>query len=402
MGIKIKPIYTPITEKEYCCVPAVLQMIFKRRGLRRPSQEEIGWELGLTVPKEKAHLFKKVRSINRIPKFGWGTKTYKKEYSINNYFLKKNLPLICNLYNLQNIRDISKFIIHHLQTNHDIIVYYNSQILFNHGDKEHVSLIQEIDRNIITLIDPAIGVPKIRRVKLPKLLRALIPQRAFWIISGKAIIFDMDGLMVDSEPLHFRASDILLKEYGFGFDNLPASLKSGFMGKRVIDFIKAVIEYLNLDVELDKFYQKRMEIFLNLVKEKLQPTSGLFKSLNLLKKNNFKIGLATSGTKQYIEIVLKKFKIRNYFDAIVAGDDVKIGKPNPETYLVASKKLDFAPEECIVLEDTTNGIESAKKAGCECIAVKNLYVPQDCSRADLRLNSLKELTLDIIFSLIVK
>ncbi len=209
----------------------------------------------------------------------------------------------------------------------------------------------------------------------------------------------MDGLMVDSEPLHFQASDVLLREYGFRFDDLPESLQSGFVGKRVIDFLEAVVKYLDLDVELDKFYRKRMDIFLNLAKEKLQVNTGLFESLILLKNNNFKIGLATSGTKQYIEVVLDKFRIRDYFDVIVSGDDVKVGKPDPETYLVASQKLGFKPEECIVLEDATNGIESAKKAGCRCVAIKNPHISQDYSKADLILNSLREFTLDIISSL---
>lgn len=188
-----------MTEKPYCCVPAVLQMILKRRRLKNLSQEEIGWELGLTVPKEKTHLFKKVRTNKRPPKYGWGTKTYKKEFSINNFFVKKKLPLVCITYSLKNIKNISQFITSHLQGNHDIVVCYNSQVLFNDGDREHVSLIQSIDGYSITLIDPALGVPKIRKTTLPKLLQTLLPQKAFWIITQKAFLFDMDGVIVDSE-----------------------------------------------------------------------------------------------------------------------------------------------------------------------------------------------------------
>ena len=188
MELKINPIYTPITEKPYCCVPAVLQMILKRRRLQHLSQEEIGWELGLTVPKEKVHLFKKVLTETRTPTYGWGTKTYKKEFSINTFFIKKHLPLACVINSLQSINGTSQFINDHLQNNHDIIVCYNSQVLFNDGDREHVSLIQSIDGHSITLIDPAIGVPKIRKVALPKLLQALLPQKAFWVISKKIFI----------------------------------------------------------------------------------------------------------------------------------------------------------------------------------------------------------------------
>lgn len=187
MDSQINPIYNPTTEKPYCCVPAVLQMILKRRKLKNLPQEEIGWELGLTVPKEKTHLFKKVRTSTRARKYGWGTKTYKKKFSINNFFIKKHLPLVCTIKSLQNIKDVSQFISDHLQDNHDIVTCYNSQVLFNDGDIEHVSLIQSIDGHIITLIDPAIGMPKIRKVTSPKLLRALVFQKAFWIISQNSL-----------------------------------------------------------------------------------------------------------------------------------------------------------------------------------------------------------------------
>lgn len=188
MKVQINPIYTPLTEKQYCCVPAVLHMILKRRKLKNLSQEEIGWELGLTVPKEITHLFNKVRSQRKVPIHGWGTKTYKKKFSVNNLFIKKHLSLICTNKSLQNKKHVSQFISNHLQDNHDIVVCYNSQVLFNGGDREHVSLIQAIDGHSITLIDPAIGVPKIRKVTLPKLLQALLPQKEFWIISSIVFI----------------------------------------------------------------------------------------------------------------------------------------------------------------------------------------------------------------------
>lgn len=189
MKISIIPKYNLKTEKEYCCVPAVLQMVQERRGLEFSSQEEIGYQLGLIVPKEKAHLFSKVR-IGRIPKTGWGTQTSKKQYSINNYFIKNNLPLELTIYNVQEIKNVSEFVIQNLMNDNDIIICYNSQFLFDDGDIEHVSLIQEIEteNDKLTIVDPAIGIPKDRKTKLSSLIRVLKSHEAsmligFWIVS---------------------------------------------------------------------------------------------------------------------------------------------------------------------------------------------------------------------------
>lgn len=189
MKISIIPKYNLKIEKEYCCVPAVIQMVQERRGLEFSSQEEIGYQPGLIIPKEKAHLFSKVRT-GRIPKTSWGTQTSKKQYSINNYFIKNNLPLELTIYNVQEIKNVSKFVIQNLINDNDIIICYNSQFLFNDGDIEHVSLIQEIEteNDKLTIVDPAIGIPKDRKTKLSRLIRVLKSHEAsmligFWIVS---------------------------------------------------------------------------------------------------------------------------------------------------------------------------------------------------------------------------
>ena len=190
MKISITPKYNPKTEKEHCCVPAVLQMIQVRRGLKFNSQDEIGYQLGLIVPKEKVHLFSRVRT-GRMPKTGWGTQSSKKQYSINNYFIKNNIPLKLTIHNTKDIENVSEFVIQNLSSNNDIIICYNSQILFDNGDVEHVSLIQEIDteKNELAIVDPAIDVPKIRKTNLSRLTRALKFHKVsriggFWVVSG--------------------------------------------------------------------------------------------------------------------------------------------------------------------------------------------------------------------------
>ncbi len=216
----------------------------------------------------------------------------------------------------------------------------------------------------------------------------------------KAIIYDLDDLMVNSDPFHARAWEALLKNFNHKFSDLPEGLRSKFIGMRVIDICKEIISTLKLDTNLESFYNKRIQLFLDIVENELEAMPGLIESLKLFKSNNFRIALASSGSKQYIDLVLKRFNIHNYFDIIVSGDCVQKGKPHPETYLVASEKLGYKPEECVAFEDAKNGIDSAINAGCKCIAIINPNIPsQDHSKADMVLSSLQEITLEKIYSL---
>ncbi|HBF37123.1 MAG TPA: hypothetical protein DDW50_07365 [Firmicutes bacterium] len=190
MRFTIVPPYDPKIEKEYCCVPAVLQMIQERRNLRFASQDEIGYQLGLIVPKDKMNLFSTART-GPMPENGWGTQTRKNEYSIGNYFTQNGLPLKVDIFVPLDIDDISRFIIHNLMNNNDMIICYNSRVLFGDGDCEHVSLLQEFDaeNGKVTIIDPAIGVPKVRKAELSNLIEALGSQATnnlygLWIVSG--------------------------------------------------------------------------------------------------------------------------------------------------------------------------------------------------------------------------
>ena len=192
----------------------------------------------------------------------------------------------------------------------------------------------------------------------------------------------------------------MLKKYHKNLYDLPESIRSGLIGMRVIDVMKVFKENLNIDVPAKQLYEEKSDIFLRLVKGKLEPMPGLRESLDLFKKNHLKLAIASSAVMEYIHIVLSKFSLKEYFDVIVSGNDVSKGKPDPETYQVACKKLSIKPHEAVVLEDAEKGIASAKGAGCFCIAVRNPHtLPQDTSRADVTVDSLYDIslkTLDLI------
>ena len=216
----------------------------------------------------------------------------------------------------------------------------------------------------------------------------------------KAAIYDLDDLMVNSDPLHKEAWDIVLSRYGRSIMEISEEKRTGWIGMRLIDVSKQIHEELKLPITLEQFYADRKKVFMDLVKESLTEMPGLQHSLELFKKNGFRIAIASSGTTEYIGTVLKMFNISEYFETIVSGEDVKVGKPDPEPYLVACRKLGLPPSECVVLEDATKGIQSAKSAGCYCIAVRNTYtLPQDLGKADVALNSLNQVSLEMVRSL---
>ncbi|MEK9135401.1 MAG: hypothetical protein AAB451_03885 [Patescibacteria group bacterium] len=180
--------YIPITEQPYCCVPACIQMLLLRRKLPLKSQEEIGHDLGLIVPQKYRALFRKVRT-GKKPKSGWGTQTGKWIYSVNNFFKKSKINLKEEFFFLTKPKEIKEFLKENLAKK-DIIACFNYQRLYNKaGDATgHVSIIESIEENYLTLIDPVYDVPKYRRVSLKKLAEAIQlhgkeKRAGFWVIS---------------------------------------------------------------------------------------------------------------------------------------------------------------------------------------------------------------------------
>lgn len=216
----------------------------------------------------------------------------------------------------------------------------------------------------------------------------------------KAVIYDLDDLMVNSYPLHLLATEEVLQEYGETINHVPENIRAGFIGVRVIDMLQQLIEYLHLPTDVQTLHAKRKTVYLKLVRDTLEPMPGLMESLSLFKKNKLLIALTSSAVIEYIDLVLDKFNIRDFFTVIISSEDVIKGKPNPEPYLLTVEKLGLKPYECLVLEDARNGIESAKNAGCWCIAVENPYTPpQDRSRADRIISSLLHIDFPLIESI---
>ncbi len=206
----------------------------------------------------------------------------------------------------------------------------------------------------------------------------------------KAVIFDLDGVLRDSAKVNVGAARKTFAEFGI---EINAEDKKIIVSRHPTDYIPL----LKYAVDFDKYMPLNREKYFELL-EDADLMDFAREALELMKKNKFKIALATaSGKKGVYELFIEKFNLNGLFDVVVTFEDCKERKPHPEIYLTVLKKMNLAAEECVVVEDSDIGVESAKRAGIKCIAVPNEWTKDgDFSKADIIINSLKELNMELL------
>lgn len=181
-----------------------------------------------------------------------------------------------------------------------------------------------------------------------------------------AVIFDMDGILIDSEPLWERTERTLLSSKGFDY---TPSYREKILGLNQEDSAALLKNFFKLNETTEQIINERIEILLGLYEKELDINKPFLKLLILLKEKNISTAVASSSPLRVIDYVLDRFSIRRYFDAVVSGECTKKGKPHPDIYIEAASRLDVPPATCIAIEDSVNGVRSAKSAGMYCIAV---------------------------------
>lgn len=198
-----------------------------------------------------------------------------------------------------------------------------------------------------------------------------------------AIIFDMDGVIVDSEPLNDSHTTQSLLDLGADLVSRPLQTRRGMNSRETWELLKAEYE---LEHEVEYLVQRgrlRYMEFLDTLEE-IPIVDGVRELLSALKSAKYRIGLASSANPKRIAFFLDKLGLTDMFEVTVAGDDVKKGKPAPDCYLLAAKKLGVKPQDCVVIEDATFGVRAAKAAGMKCLGFAGLpHNDQDLSEADV-------------------
>ena len=196
-----------------------------------------------------------------------------------------------------------------------------------------------------------------------------------------AVAFDMDGVIIDSQPLHYEIDMAVLKACGY-----PATLETvtPYTGISNPDRWPDYKKTLNLPQTVEWLIELQTKIMIDTFNNaNLAPIDGIPELLQFLQAQNIPCAVASSSSHELINLVLEKCNIGQYFTHLVSGEDVKAGKPAPDIYLKAAKTIGLPPENCIAIEDSPSGILAAKNAGFTCIAYINPSTHgQDFTHAD--------------------
>lgn len=210
----------------------------------------------------------------------------------------------------------------------------------------------------------------------------------------KAVIFDMDGVLVDSQPYHFKADIDTMAEYGVIKDQKFYEL---FAGTLTADRMRTLKEMFGLDVPVEEMTIKRENMILDIMgKEDIKPVSGIPEFLRSIKEKGLTTAVASSSDYKLINLILDRLKIAKYFDSVTSGSDVKRGKPSPDVFLLAAERIGIEPAECLVVEDSENGVKAAKAAGMKALGYINpTSGKQDLSLADFITDDFKKISIDM-------
>ncbi len=208
----------------------------------------------------------------------------------------------------------------------------------------------------------------------------------------KAFLFDMDGTLVDSLPLHIEAWIETLDKYNILVDKSLINEVNGMSTPMIADYI---VKKYNLTINPANIALMKRAISMNKLKKGVKLFDNTLKTLVFLKKLGFFVCLATSSKLKHVELSLGS-NLDFEFDKIVTQDDVKLAKPNPDIFLKCSELLNIEPESCVVVEDSINGIIAAKKAKMKTIAITNSTDSNYLKDADIIISNLKEINSNLI------
>jgi HAD superfamily hydrolase (TIGR01509 family) len=212
----------------------------------------------------------------------------------------------------------------------------------------------------------------------------------------KAVIFDMDGVIIDSEPIESLSWEKILREYG----KEPIINEWGLVhpvGTKAFDYVMSKHGLVE-DVEVIR--NKKRKIYLELVLKNPNLMPGFLKLLKELTKQKIKIAVASNRYEEHVALIIEKLGVSSSFNALIGfSPDIEV-KPAPDIYLKAAKALGVDPKNCIAIEDSEPGVIAAKAAGMKAIAVPNRYtIYQDFSKADKIVKSLSEITMPTLEAL---
>jgi HAD superfamily hydrolase (TIGR01509 family) len=210
----------------------------------------------------------------------------------------------------------------------------------------------------------------------------------------QAIVFDMDGVLTDSEPRHFEALNTLLAEFGTRLAEADYAHLAGHHGDYTWRWL---VDRFGLAVDFDEWRDRYDPIIVSLLRRPAAPLPGIRALAGVARSRGLRLALASTSRTSWITAVLASLRMEGAFDTVVSGDMVMHGKPAPDIYLLAAERLSLAPHHCLAIEDSAPGVQAAKTAGMYTIqlrATPQAAPPQPA--ADLVLDDLRRFPLALL------
>ena len=212
----------------------------------------------------------------------------------------------------------------------------------------------------------------------------------------EAVLFDMDGVIIDSEPLWTEAERQLLARRMLKYS---PQLKTAMMGRDAKEAVGFLINHYNLSEGVDEIIAERNQLIADLFQEHLQAVPDVLELLRSVRDSGIKTGLASSSAKKLVELAVNKLGIAGLFDLSLSGDQVARGKPAPDIYLAAAEKLGVDPGNCLVIEDAPLGVAAAKAAGMRCLAISMSASESELAEADKVVRGFAEVDVESLHEL---
>jgi HAD superfamily hydrolase (TIGR01509 family) len=204
-----------------------------------------------------------------------------------------------------------------------------------------------------------------------------------------AVIFDMDGVLVDSEPMHAETAHDLLAAFGVAFDHDESARYFGFTDA---EMFRDLIARHRLAADVDDLVRRRIDLAIKRTFENPRAMDGVPDVLHQIRERGYRLALASSAAPDLIAATLDALGVRALFEAVVSGLTIGRGKPAPDVFLATARALALAPARCLVVEDSRNGLRAAKAAGMACASVPCEWTRgENFAEADHRFATLREL-----------
>ena len=202
----------------------------------------------------------------------------------------------------------------------------------------------------------------------------------------KAVLWDMDGVLVDTAPFHFQAWRELFQSLGKAFADADFRRTFGLRNDAILRDILGELA----PAEVERLAQRKEGLYREKIEGRVTAIPGAIDLLRRLQQGGRKMAIVSSAPGENVRVVLRSLGLEGVFEAVVAEEDTLKGKPDPQGFLLAAEKLGVAAGECVVLEDAPGGVEAAKGAGMRCIGLATSRPREALAGADLVVDSLEE------------